>query len=128
MNFLKPPPLSNPPPPPQPHTPLILNSTSPPSSSFKTTPLSPAPPQLPNKPTLKYLTRETLTQFKKDLKRLGYKAKLIHFSDHTACKVVHLKSGLILNYGNVFTKEFLKEHEPAFQLINKFISMVVNKY
>ena len=71
------------------------------------------------------MTREELKQFRSDLKKIGYKAKVQSFSDFSIVKTVEISTGKTIDDGNVFPLSHLEKHQAAFNLINTHKTMII---
>ena len=68
---------------------------------------------------------QQLTQFRFELKKLGYKAKIQHYSEFSIVRVFHAATGSAINDGNAFSPEYVAKHKAAFDLINNQKSMII---
>ena len=68
---------------------------------------------------------QQLTQFRFELKKLGYKAKIQHYSEFSIVRVFHKDTNSAINDGNAFSPEYVAKHKAAFDLINNQKSMII---
>ena len=68
---------------------------------------------------------QQLSQFRFELKKIGYKARIQHYSEFSIVRVFHAATNSAINDGNAFSPEYVAKHKAAFDLINSQKSMII---